>query len=300
MATCRKTPATAKAGAPLVLGPKQETLLIPLYGRAVETRKEGGMVSDPMAVAITEQLAYDFSKWDGAPSLVGSVMRTLMFDQEVREFLSRHPAGTVIELGCGLNTRYERLDNGQASWIELDLPDVIELRRRYFSDTDRRRMLVANMTGTRWLDLVEEAGGPWCFVAEASIIYLTPEQVRRLMRRLARRFPGAWMACDTVSSFLVQTQDQHDAMRHLGPDSWFLWGCDDPGALGDWGLRLERSRSFDQCGAEILSHLPWDWSVMLGFLPWLIPHRDDYRINRFTLAMDPPRRRRATGAPSLC
>jgi O-methyltransferase involved in polyketide biosynthesis len=60
----------------------------------------------------------------------------------VREFLARHPSGTVIELGTGLNSRFERTGNGSAHWIDLDLPDTIELRRRFFADTDRRQMAV--------------------------------------------------------------------------------------------------------------------------------------------------------------
>jgi O-methyltransferase involved in polyketide biosynthesis len=48
-----------------------------------------------------------------------------------------------VELGTGLNTRFERVDNGTVHWIDLDLPDTIALRRRYFADTERRQMVGA-------------------------------------------------------------------------------------------------------------------------------------------------------------
>ncbi|MEM7180576.1 MAG: hypothetical protein AAF518_06675 [Spirochaetota bacterium] len=45
------------------LGAVQETLLIPLLGRAMETKKANGILQDTKAVSIVEQLDYDFSKW---------------------------------------------------------------------------------------------------------------------------------------------------------------------------------------------------------------------------------------------
>ena len=77
------------------LGPVQQTLLIPLLGRAKETRRKG-LLNDPKAVQIVERLDYDFSKWEGTASLVGSCIRTRMFDEEVKDFLQQHPAGTVV------------------------------------------------------------------------------------------------------------------------------------------------------------------------------------------------------------
>lgn len=113
------------------LGAVQETLLIPLLGRAEETRR-GGLINDPKSLEIVEALDYDFSKWRGIRSLVGASIRARLFDEEVRLFLEAHPGGTVVEIGAGLNTRYERLDNGQAQWIEIDLPDSMALRSGFW------------------------------------------------------------------------------------------------------------------------------------------------------------------------
>jgi O-methyltransferase involved in polyketide biosynthesis len=130
----------------VVLGPAQETLLITLYGRAVETIKRSGLIDDPRAVEIAEQLNYNFAKWNGARSLAAATLRTRMFDEDVQAFLAEHPAGTIVELGCGLNTRFERIDNGLAQWVDIDLADAIELRRRFFPDHPRRTVIAADLT----------------------------------------------------------------------------------------------------------------------------------------------------------
>ena len=85
------------------------------------------MLGDRRAAELVDTLDYDFAKFRG-PSLSGSVLRASIFDGYVRSFLAEHPDGTVVDLGCGLSTRFERLDNGRVRWFDLDVPDTMELR----------------------------------------------------------------------------------------------------------------------------------------------------------------------------
>lgn len=280
--TTTTTPSTGREK--VVLGPVQETLLIPLFGRAVETRKPNGMIHDPMALRIVDSLDYDFGKWKKSRSLIGVGLRTHLFDDEVADFLAAYPDGTVVEIGCGLNTRFERLDNGRARWFELDLPDSMALRRRFFEDTPRRTMIAASVLDEPWLDTVAAAGGPFCFVAEAVLIYLDEPQVRQVAERLRARFPGARLVMDTTSAKQVDGQHRHDLMRTLPRQGWFRWKCDDPGRLAAWGLRLVRSRDFFAVPEEIKARLPFGPRLLMRWLPWLLHRKiDGYRINRFDL-----------------
>ncbi|MEL6225379.1 MAG: class I SAM-dependent methyltransferase, partial [Cyanobacteria bacterium J06627_8] len=138
--------------------------------------KENGLIQDEKAVEIVNALDYDFSKWKKSKTLAGATLRTRLFDEDVQTFLSSNPTGTIVEIGCGLNTRFERLDNGKARWFDLDLPDSMALRRQFFEDQPRRTMLAASVLDTDWMETVIDTGGPWCFISEAVIIYLSPEQ----------------------------------------------------------------------------------------------------------------------------
>lgn len=108
----------------------------PLYARAVENSKEHALLRDGRAEEIVASIDYDFARFDDLPSLTGSLLRTLLFDRWVADFLSAHPDATVVEIGTGLNTPHERVDSGRARWFELDLPDVIALRRNFFACPD--------------------------------------------------------------------------------------------------------------------------------------------------------------------
>ncbi|MEM9563308.1 MAG: class I SAM-dependent methyltransferase [Actinomycetota bacterium] len=264
------------------LGAVQETLLIPLLGRARETEKPDGLIDDRRAVEIVERLDYDFSKWEGGRSLPGATLRTRMFDTWVEEFLAANPTGTVVELGCGLNTRADRLDNGQATWFDLDLPDVIDLRRRFFSDEPRRTMLAASILDTEWMDVVDAAGGPWMFVSDAVLIYLDEDRVRRAITQIAERFEPMRLAFDTADQVMVDRQARHDAMKHLSPDSWFVWACPDSRVIDSWdiGLEVVETKTFLDADPAIVDRMPLPYRLVTRRAPFLLRRPlSHYKLN---------------------
>ena len=133
------------------LGRVQETALVPLYARALESRRKRPILEDPKAVEIVDSIEWDFRRFGQRRRVVGCSLRSAMFDVWVRDFVLRHPEGTVVEIGAGLNTRFERLDNGSIHWYDLELPDMVELRRRYFSDSERRVTLAASVLDRDWI-----------------------------------------------------------------------------------------------------------------------------------------------------
>ncbi|QDT37904.1 class I SAM-dependent methyltransferase [Stratiformator vulcanicus] len=267
---------------PVQLGPRQLTMLIPLWGRAEATRRRPRLFSDAKAVEIVESLDFDFSKWQATKTALGSVLRTRMFDQDVADFVRQNPDGTVVELGCGLNTRFERVDNGRVQWIDLDLPEVIELRKQFFDEGPRRRMFSADVTNNQWLDNLDLPTGPCCFVSEAMLIYLDPEQATTAIQLIAGRLDEAVLILDTTPRAMVNSQHRHDTLKHLPRESWFRWACDEPRTLESHGLQLERSRSLLDADRDLIQELPISWRILWRFgQPILKPWLDGYRINVF-------------------
>jgi O-methyltransferase involved in polyketide biosynthesis len=162
----------------------------------LDARRADSVLRDTRAVEIVEAIDYDFAKFRG-PSLAGSVLRSSIFDQYVRDFLAEHPDGTIVELGTGLNTRFDRLDNGRVRWFDLDLPDTMALRRRFFADTDRYTMLDGSILATDWYDRVRAGAGPVFLVSEAVLLYFERAEVHTALGRLAAGFPVTKIAFDT-------------------------------------------------------------------------------------------------------
>jgi O-methyltransferase involved in polyketide biosynthesis len=65
------------------------------------------------------------------------ILRMREFDRLARAFLTEHPNGMIVDLGCGLDTRFERVDNGQVVWYGVEMPEVIELREEQLGETAR-------------------------------------------------------------------------------------------------------------------------------------------------------------------
>jgi O-methyltransferase involved in polyketide biosynthesis len=241
------------------LGQVQETLFIPLAGRAAETGRRRPILRDPKAVEIIEAVSLDRSKYSRAGGWT-TVMRTAGYDVWVRDFLAEHPHGTVVELGTGLNTRFERVDNGTVRWIDLDLPDTIALRRRFFTDTDRRRMVAASIADDDWLAGVRELPGPYFFVSDGVFAYLTEEDVTRTLASLAEHFPGALIAIDTCSQQMMKREHRMAARRGIA--RW-QWACDDPRSLERLGMRLVETATVTRPPRALRAALPASRRLLL-------------------------------------
>ncbi|BBY63717.1 class I SAM-dependent methyltransferase [Mycolicibacterium helvum] len=263
------------------LGEVQETLLIPLYGRARDAASRHPVINDRWARDLVDRIDYDFTAFRGG-SLPGSVLRTAVFDGWVRRFLDDHPAGTVVDVGTGLNTRFERVDNGSVRWFDLDLPDSIQLRRNFFSDTDRRTMLAGSVLDTDWYDAVTAAPGPYLFVVEAVLVYLREAQVGNVLAQLAQRFPESLIAFDTAGPKMIANQKRGGAMKAV--DARMQWTCGDPRALEKWGLRLLDSRTLASPQPEVAAKLPARYRCALPILARIAPGIvGSYRLNLYQL-----------------
>ncbi len=236
------------------LGAVQQTLFIPLAARALETQRKHPVLRDPKAVEMVRSIDYDAAKYGRGAGGSVTVLRTAIIDFWVRAFLAAHPAGTVVEIGTGLNTRFERVDNGQVHWFDLDLPDTIDLRRAFFADTGRRRMVAASVLDEDWLPVVAQSRGPYFFVAEGVLVYLPEEQVTATLARIAERFPGALIALDTYPKRAYDWQHQLAAKK--GMDARWAWACDDPRSLERFGLEVSQSASITRPPRAMRSQLP--------------------------------------------
>jgi len=243
------------------LGTVQQTLFIPLAARARETRRRHPALRDDKAVEILASVDYDAATYGTGWGGFVTVLRTLIFDHWVREFLARNPEGTVVELGTGLNTRFERTDNGTVRWIDLDLPDTIGLRHRFFADMDRRHMIAESVTGEDWLEAVAELPGPYFFVSEGVFVYLDEDDVTSTLTRIASRFPGAPIAFDTYPRRMLEMQHRQAARKGM-PARW-AWACDDPRTLERYGLRLTESATITRPPAAVRRNMPARYRYLL-------------------------------------
>jgi O-methyltransferase involved in polyketide biosynthesis len=179
-----------------------ETLLWPLYNRAYWARRRGAQLHDPKAIEVYESIDYPFAQHFGRPN-EAHALRALRFDDEVLRFLRKHPEGSVVALGEGLETGFWRVDNGRMRWLSVDLPEAIAFRARWLPDTDRHTNIACSALDFRWMDAVDVSRGVFV-MAEGLLMYFEPAEVERLLAACAERFPGSEMMFDTIPRWLSQ------------------------------------------------------------------------------------------------
>ncbi|HSR33397.1 MAG TPA: class I SAM-dependent methyltransferase [Anaerolineae bacterium] len=223
-------------GVKVTLTPEQETLLITLYAKA---QPGNPLLFDPMAQDILNRVDYDFARLRVPYKTVVLVcQRAKKLDIVTRGFLDEHPGGVVLQLGCGLDSRFLRVDDGRVNWYDLDMPPVVELRHHFFAESERYHMIAASVTDLEWVNTVASDGRPVLVVAEGLLMYLDEADVRRLVLKLHETFPGCRLIADVFSRLTARSATNHPSLKSTG--ATIGWGIDDPRELESWapGLRL--------------------------------------------------------------
>ena len=242
----------------IALGDVAATSLITLYCHAIETHSDNPILSDPKSVEITNLLSPILAK-SGNPLdrtlaegtlnpilVVHIAIRARQYDQYVRDFLERFPDGVVVNVGCGLDSRFLRTDNRRVHFYDLDLPDVITLKKRFFPETGRYHLIASSVLDDAWMSVVSVHPGPFLFLAEGVFMYLEGEDVRSLVLRLRERFPGAELVCEVVNTLWVTTplnrlvEYKMQRRLHVGKDAVFRSGIRRSDEMEEWhpGLKF--------------------------------------------------------------
>jgi len=244
-----------------------ETLLLTLYLRAMESQRPDALIKDEKAEALSKKISdnglYDFGRMrplhlSEANKLV-IILRNREFDRTTRDFLARHPQAVVVHIGCGLDSRFERVDNGQVEWYDLDLPDVIELHRKLIGgEGGRYHLLGCSVLDRAWLDTVSAHGQrPFLFLAEGVFMYFEGAQVKSLVLTLRDRFPGAELVFDSYSPIHVWRHNLQTSTSKINLRvHWGIWHGQEIEGWGD-GIRLLDEWGFFDDPTPRLAHIRW-------------------------------------------
>ena len=217
------------------------TLYIPLYGKA-QVSKMGIILADQTAETIWNDNAVALGRKSKSKWLAYFMaMRARVFDDWVRRMLSEYPAAIVIHIGCGLDSRAGRIGAGNTMWYDLDFPEVIAERKKYYAENRHYRMLSGNAANPLWLTEIP-AGKTAVIVMEGVSMYLAPEALARLFQMLAERFSSLHVLMDAYTGLGAKMTSIQNPIREVGVTK--TYGIDDPAApLGTGDLRCVREHS---------------------------------------------------------
>ena len=144
-----------------------KTLYIPLCGKAYVSKK-GVILQDPKAETIWAAESFPLrgksrSKW--LAYYMG--MRAAVFDRWLAGQMQQHPNAVILHLGCGMDSRADRVEHTGRHWFDVDFPDVIAERKRYYTETGCYHMVAGDLREADWLEPIP--GGTAIVVMEGEI-----------------------------------------------------------------------------------------------------------------------------------
>ena len=234
-----------------------KTLYIPLAGKAYVSRR-GLFLRDGWAEKISSSEQLPLGKGSRSKWLAFYMgIRAAVFDEWVRKKIEESFAEdtVIIHIGCGLDSRAFRVGDGHPLWFDVDFPEVIFERRRYFDESENYLMLEGDLRDSDgWLQSVPERKRA-IVIMEGVSMYLPQDALRSALGTISRRFSSISLLLDCYSSFAAKMSRYKNPINEVGVSRVF--GIDDPKVLETEGLTLLEKREMtpkkyidELCGIE--------------------------------------------------
>ena len=250
---------------------EKETLFICLRAKALDSRQRNSILHDTKADEILKSIDYDFNKFKSQASFdddLPNVWRAKQLDDWVQEFIAINDDAVVVNLGCGLDTRVTRINPPESvSWFDLDYPDVIELRKNFYSENAQYTMIGSSVTDLGWLENIP-ANRSVIIVAEGLLMYLAPDEVEKLFRRITDYFSYGEMIFDTLSQSIIKL-GKKELKNSTG--AIHQWGINDAKEIERFSPKLKKNNQMPIFKSVYVKQLPFGLFKLFCYVAVLFP-----------------------------
>ena len=229
----------------------KKTLYIPLYGKAYVSRK-GILLNDKKAEEIWEKEGFTLkgkskSKW--LAYYMG--IRSSVFDHWLEKQMDKHEDAVVLHIGCGMDSRVERVGTRNHIWYDVDFPEVIQERKRYYKENEKYHMVEADVRDAHWFtDIPKDKTA--ILVMEGISMYLTTNELKELLKELSQHFNGVHLLMDCYTVFAAKASKYKNPINDVGVT--VVYGMDEPRLLED-GTGVSFVREYEMTPDYLIEEL---------------------------------------------
>jgi O-methyltransferase involved in polyketide biosynthesis len=252
-----------------------ETLLIPLYGKA--KMSEMGIFPDSYAEAAITKLDYDYSRLKiQNKTQVMLAMRAAIIDGFAEEFIRENPNCMVLHLGCGLDARYMRLGLHIQKWYDLDFPEVIDIKKQLYRETENYKYISSSVTNLRWIESIEVIEEKVLIIAEGLLMYLSESEIKALFRSLELKFENFTIIFDAFSKLTAKSSKNHPSLKKTG--ATIKWGVDDPREIEGYTEAVKHLKTIYLTDKNAIKMLPNKYRIMFMLAGLFKTAREAHRV----------------------
>lgn len=240
------------------------TLLITLYSRSAMSKRKM-ILEDKKAEEIISLAGYDERKLKVSKKLQALLtLRAYIIDEYTKEFINKYNGDcTVIQLGCGLDSRYVRINNENVKWYDLDFYGTIEMRKKYYKNSSNYKMISSNVCNLSWLEQIETLNKPTLIIGEGLFMYLTKKENELVINELAQTFDTCEFIFDVFNTLAVRFSKFAPSLRRVNANLKFGYN--------------HRKTMENMCNIKhVQTHLYYD-CIKINDLPFILKNRFKFR-----------------------
>ena len=160
-----------------------------------------------------------------------------VLDNIVTDFIQQNPTGTIINLGAGLDNRFFRLDNGQIQWYDIDVPETIDLRRTFFDENERYKLISANIFGNNLLKHLPLTSNS-LIIIEGLAMYYPERKIKALVQNICHHYSSCEIILETIHPTVM------NSIAYTTPNLPLKWAVGDLKQVEKWHHKLFFAQEF--------------------------------------------------------
>jgi O-methyltransferase involved in polyketide biosynthesis len=229
------------------------TLFIPLAARVFASKKFPEYFFDEKSLSIEKYIPGDnIQKKSSEYSFMASVARYYNMDCMVKSFISKHGKCNIVYLGAGLETAYYRINNQSVLFYEVDLPEVIDIRRSILGEQENEILIGGDMFDTQWINKINTSF-PSLLIASGVFQYFTEDKVIQFITNIRANFKDVELIFDATNKTGIKYANKY--VKKTGNTSalMYFYVNDGIGFAHKTGTVLIEERMFFMDARKMLS-----------------------------------------------
>lgn len=262
---------------------EKETLFIPLLGKALDYRSKKSVLNDSKANDIIEKVGIKIAVQNSFKAKISGrtlAVRAKQYDVWTKDFIAKNQNAVVLHLGCGLDARIIRVQPpNTVTWSDVDYPEVISLRREFYSETNTYKMIASSITAPNWLEMIP-ADKPVFIIAEGVFEYLSEEEMKIFLNRLTNHFSHGQIAFDVMNAY-GKAVGNKNLRETTGASNILKWTVDDIKDIEKINPKLKKLEVVSRIKSVYIKNLSLASRLILSFLSLSSKHRNMMLLLRY-------------------
>lgn len=224
-----------------------DTMLIPMAARIYVSKRFPEYFYDAAALNLEQRLPHSslerITKASSEYTMLASVARYYNFDAMIKTFLAQHKNACIINLGAGLETSAFHLAAPGAVFYEIDLPEVITLRKQMLGAKENEILIGADMFALEWAKQIP-ADRPALLIVSGVFQYFKQQEVLAFIAVLKKLFPQGELIFDATNETGIKYANKY--VRKTGNTSaqMYFYVNDGSAFARSSGTKLIEQRTF--------------------------------------------------------